>query len=321
LNQSLPQRVAEVAVDDMRGLLKRVQYQTQSAVSTWIGDFKIRQPRGGDSLIGEKQLAQLAKVLQPGDVLLERRNWYLSNAFLPGYWPHGAIYVGTAEDLRERRLDQNEHVRRHWEKFTSKDDEGHEHVIIEAISEGVVFSSLEHSIGGADSVAVLRPKVSEAEKNEAIARAFSFALRPYDFEFDFETTDMLVCTEVVYRSYGGNSGEIQFPLEQIMGRTTMPAINLVQKFDDECGTDAAQFEFVAFVRGDELTGKAEFLTDVEAFRATRDMHASSFLQASDPYSLRSIGPLGWLLLALTALAAIVQAATMLARTWRRGRPA
>ncbi|MCG8585639.1 MAG: hypothetical protein MI757_13090, partial [Pirellulales bacterium] len=302
IDDSLTGRIVEVAISDLGRLLKKVQYETQSTVSTWIGDFKIRQPRNGESLINAEQLSKLSAVLQPGDVLLERRNWYLSNAFLPGYWPHGAVYVGTADDLRKRGLDKNPHVAKHWEEFIAKDEDGHEHVIIEAISEGVVFSSLEHSVGGADSVAVLRPRVSEEEKNEAIARAFSFAGRPYDFEFDFKSTDMLVCTEVVFRSYGGNSGPIQFPLEQIMGRTTMPAINLVKKYNDEHDSDDAQFEFVALIKGDELTGTSEFHTDDAVFRATLDLPASSFLQRSDPYSLRSIGPLGWVLLALTVLA-------------------
>jgi len=308
-DHSLPEKIIEVAAVDLQRLLGRVQYQTQSAVSTWIGDFKIREPRDGESLIDEKHLAELAKVLQPGDVLLERRNWYLSNAFLPGYWPHGAIYVGTAEDLRRRGLDRNKHVKAHWDEFAAKDEEGHEHVIIEAISEGVIFSSLEHSIGGADSVAVLRPRLGEEEKNEAIRKAFSYAGRPYDFEFDFETTDTLVCTEVVYRAYGGNSGKIEFPLEEIMGRKTMPAINLVKKFNREYETDEAQFDFVAFIDGDEHTGTARFSTDVEAFRRTVDRPASSFVQRSDPYAMKSIGPLGGVLLGMTALCAVIAAGT------------
>ncbi|MBN2476141.1 MAG: 1-acyl-sn-glycerol-3-phosphate acyltransferase [Pirellulales bacterium] len=301
LGDSTSRRIVQVAVADLGRLFLEVQYETQSVVSTWIGDFRIREPRGGKPLIDEQQFARLAAVLRPGDILLERRNWYLSNAFLPGYWPHGAVYVGTAADLQERGLDQHEHVRRHWQEFAAPDAEGHRHAIIEAVSEGVIFSSLEHSIGGADSVAVLRPKVSEAEKNEAIGRAFSFAGRPYDFEFDFETTDMLVCTEVVYRTYGGNSGAIRFPLQEIMGRQTMPAINLVRKFDREYGTDAAQFEFIAFIDGDEQTGTSRFVTDAEAFRGTADRPASSFLQGSDAYALKSIGPLGWVLLCLTVL--------------------
>jgi len=315
-DNSLSERIVKVAATDLGRLFHDVQYETQSAVSTWIGDFKIRQPHRGKSLIDKGQLARLAGVLQPGDVLLERRNWYLSNAFLPGYWPHGAVYVGTAKDIRRLGLDQNQYVRKHWEEFTGKDHEGHEHVIIEAVSEGVIFSSLEHSIGQADSVAVLRPNVSQEEKTEAIARAFSFAGRPYDFEFDFETTDMLVCTEVVFRTYGGNSGPIDFPLEKIMGRQTMPAINLVRKFNREFGTDDAQFEFIAFIDGDERTQSSTFHTDVEVFRETAKRPASSFTQGSDPYALKSIGPLGWVLLALTVLAACAVSATPLRRRSR-----
>ena len=77
-------------------------------------------------------------------------------------------------------------------------------VIIEALSEGVVFNSLEHSIGGADAAAVLRPKLSQAEIKEAICQAFGHAAKPYDFEFDFTSRDKLVCTEVVFRAYGAN---------------------------------------------------------------------------------------------------------------------
>ena len=316
---SVSERIVKVAATDLGRLFHDVQYESQSAISTWIGDFKIRQPHMGKPLIDKKQLARLADVLQPGDILLERRNWYLSNAFLPGYWPHGAVYVGRAADIRRLGLDENEYVRKHWEEFTAKDHAGNEHVIIEAVSEGVIFSSLQHSIGEADSVAVLRPNVSEEEKKEAIARAFSFAKLPYDFEFDFATTDMLVCTEVVFRAYGGNAGPINFPLESIMGRQTMPAINLVKKFNEEYGTDDAQFEFIAFIKGDELAETSHFHTDVESFQETEKLSASSFRQGSDLDTLKGIGPLGWVLLSLTILAALSLLAIPLTRRIRGSR--
>jgi uncharacterized protein YycO len=74
--------------------------------------------------------------------------------------------------------------------------------VIEAMSEGVLFTSLEHAVGEADAVAVLRPRLTDAQRREAIARAFSHHAKPYDFEFDFFSTDRLVCSEVCYRAYG-----------------------------------------------------------------------------------------------------------------------
>ena len=106
----------------------------------------------------------------------------MSNAFLPGYWPHSALYVGTAKDLERLGLLDDPRVKKHWQKFLKRDEFGHEHVIIESVSEGVIFSSLEHSIGGGDSAAVLRPRLNDAKTRECIARAFSHVGKPYDFE-------------------------------------------------------------------------------------------------------------------------------------------
>ena len=97
-------------------------------------------------------------------------------------------------------LHQDRRVSPHWDDFLKLDAAGHPHVVIEAISEGVVFTSLEHSVGEADAVAVLRPAADQSTiVEEAIARAYSHHAKPYDFEFDFFSTDRLVCSEVCYR--------------------------------------------------------------------------------------------------------------------------
>src|ERR1041385_1052095 len=72
---------------------KKRFYRAQTFISTWVGDTKVREPRQGKPLIQPAQVSELRTKLKPGDVLLERRNWFLSNAFLPGYWPHSALYV------------------------------------------------------------------------------------------------------------------------------------------------------------------------------------------------------------------------------------
>ena len=57
-------------------------------------------------------MKELRTKLKPGDVMLERRTWFLSHAFLPGYWPHSAIYAGTAEDLQRPGLDRDPRVQK-----------------------------------------------------------------------------------------------------------------------------------------------------------------------------------------------------------------
>lgn len=70
-------------------------------------------------------------------IVIERRNWYLSNAFLPGYWPHSALYIGTAEELRAMGFEADPRVAKHLAAFARPDAAGHVPAFIEAVSEGV----------------------------------------------------------------------------------------------------------------------------------------------------------------------------------------
>lgn len=237
--------------------------------------------------ITQAQIQDLTQILQPGDLILERQNWYLSNGFLPGFWKHMALYVGNAEDLERRGLSLDPLVQPHWERFRQSDRNGYQPRVIEVVSAGVIFSPLEHT-AVADDLAVLRPRVSESRKNAAIARAFSHYGKPYDFDFDFFSTDKLVCTELIFRAYDEplHGESIRFPLVLLMGRDTMPADEVVRMFAWERSMDAepavqglpsaSQLEFVLFLKGNEwsgradLAGVAEFIRTVERPRGPID---------------------------------------------------
>lgn len=240
----------------------------QTGVSEWMGDTRVY--RQNQALINETQIGEIRKILQPGDILLQRREWFLSNIGLPGFWPHAAVYVGTPEERRVYfgRSFEKELQKKEPDNYANslKSYEGHIPSVLEAISEGVTFTSAEHSLA-ADSLAILRPRLSKEERAKAVLRAFHFAGRPYDFNFDFATDAALVCSEVVFKAYepAQDYKGIRFDLAQMLGRSVTPPNLMVQQFDRDFGTPQQQLDLVLFLDGREWMRKA-VPSDVETFR-------------------------------------------------------
>ena len=261
----------------------------QKGISEWMGDTKVwRKER---SLISEEQIRELLETLQPGDILFERREWYLSNVGLPGFWPHVALYVGTSEERRAYFEDDPElcgwlegqdgdgcDIEKVLQKSASDaythalapQEHGHLPRVIEAISEGVSFTTLEHS-AACDSLAVLRPRLSKTEKALAILRAFDYHGRPYDFNFDFLTDASLVCSELIYKSYeksyqpAHTSQGLRLPVVDMMGRKLTPPNEIVRQFDENFATSDQQMDLVLFLDGKEALQRAE-PASIDAFR-------------------------------------------------------
>lgn len=256
-----------------------VWFPVQTEVAEVMGDTKVK--RLHQYLIAAEQVSDAAKRSEPGDVLVERRNWYVSNVGLPGFWPHAALWLGSAEELTAYFADAE--VERAyggsfakyledkfpgaWASYTAPDAEGHTARLIEAMSEGVVFTSAEHSVGTADYVAAMRPQLSKLDKARAIARAFLYAGRPYDFDFDFYTDATLVCSELVYKAYEPRkeSKGLSLPLEKVVGRMTLGPNTMVRLFDEQLGGKAQQLAFAWFLDGHERERNASF-EPIEVFR-------------------------------------------------------
>ncbi|MEJ2610943.1 MAG: YiiX/YebB-like N1pC/P60 family cysteine hydrolase [Candidatus Thiodiazotropha sp.] len=259
-------------------------FPIQKDVSEWMGDVQLLRP--GQALISKQQIEALPPRLQPGDIFLERREWFLSNIGLPGYWPHAALYIGTLDE--RNAYFQTEEIAT-WVKSQGVSDglfesllkqrypeayaqslkapePGHLSRLIEAVSEGVLFTSLEHS-AAADALAVLRPKLSRLEKAKAILQAFRYIGRPYDFNFDFRTDRELVCTELVYKAYEPNTNKvgISLPVAEILGRLATPANLIAKQFDQNYETSAQQLDLVLFLDGQEQEGVARE-SDLKSFR-------------------------------------------------------
>ncbi|MHC4713354.1 MAG: YiiX/YebB-like N1pC/P60 family cysteine hydrolase [Planctomycetota bacterium] len=235
-----PHRLVSEGRREVRRQLDEDKYEAQSHVAEYLGDTRIvdRPP-----FITIERIEAIQQRLKPGDILLERRNWYLSNPMLPGFWPHAALYVGTIEDLRELGVLDHPSVAAHIEEYRAPAEDGRPHTVIEAVSEGVILNSLTHSMH-ADYAAALRPRVTSEDVQRAIVRAFENLGKPYDFNFDFEDTDRLVCSQVVYLSY---MNAIGFPLKSVLGRNTLPANEIARKYVNEREAAERDLDFVFFL--------------------------------------------------------------------------
>ncbi|MFZ1987211.1 MAG: YiiX/YebB-like N1pC/P60 family cysteine hydrolase, partial [Desulfatitalea sp.] len=260
-------------------------FPVQKGISIWMGDTKVW--RKDQSLISPEQIQALPNQLQPGDMLLERREWYLSNVGLPGFWPHVALYVGTPEERStffkgedavcgwlasqgvagcDAELMLQRNYPQAYALSVAAQEHGHRPRVMEAISEGVSFTTLEHS-AACDSLAVLRPKLPKIEKLRAIAHAFQYQGRPYDFNFDFLTDAALVCSELIYKCYEPTQDYvgIRLPIVEMMGRKLTPPNEIVRQFDRDFGSPSQQTDLVLFFDGHEAAGNA-LSAPLESFR-------------------------------------------------------
>jgi hypothetical protein len=239
-----------------------VWFPAQKHVAETLGDTRVVPV--DRRLISDEQIVRATALLRPGDVVVERRNWYLSNLGLPGFWPHAALYVGTVDQVRAEFGAEftNGLSRENPEAFAAwskRDEAGHPKRLLEAVSEGVVFSSAEHSLG-ADFVAAIRPVLDDHDRGALLRQAFSYFGLPYDFDFDFRSDDAIVCSELVYKAYSSalpsRAGDI--PIESIVGRPVLSPNALVAYYDAHADEANPPFRFVFFLDGVESKRAAHF---------------------------------------------------------------
>ncbi|MDH3346305.1 MAG: YiiX/YebB-like N1pC/P60 family cysteine hydrolase, partial [Kiritimatiellaceae bacterium] len=214
-------------------------------------------------------LAEYRDRLQPGDILVERRNWHMTNIGIPGFWPHVALYVGTLDEL-DASFDQlgflpSEKIKELYPAVYAAlgrvDEDGYPLCVLESIRPGVIFQSLEKS-AKCDYLGVVRPDLPQLEKFNALLAAFSHVQKPYDLNFDFTTDNVLVCSELIYKAFQG-SGKLPLKPEVINGRLLLPPNRMVEQIADHLNDS---FSFVLFLDASEkedriVEGNAQSFAD------------------------------------------------------------
>ncbi len=158
----------------------------------------------------------IGEFLQPGDVTVTRHATAVTNLFMPGFWPHAALYVGTPEQRDALGVEAPADKLPLWTGDIC---------MLEALKDGVRLRPLAETLA-VDFFVVLRPTIPDEARRKAIERGVVHEGKHYNFDFDFFSSDRLVCTEVIYRAYDSLAG-IEFPLVERAGRKTLSAEDLL----------------------------------------------------------------------------------------------
>ena len=158
----------------------------------------------------------MADFLQPGDVIVTRHAKALTNLFLPGFWPHAALYVGPPGQRVASGIKVGPDQEQLWRGDVC---------VLEALKDGVRLRPLSETLA-VDTFVILRPNLEHGSINRAVERAMQHEGKMYNFDFDFFNSDRIVCTEVIYRAYDGLE-DLAIPLCERAGRKTFSAEDLL----------------------------------------------------------------------------------------------
>ncbi|MGH4117802.1 YiiX/YebB-like N1pC/P60 family cysteine hydrolase [Clostridium sp.] len=237
-------------------------------VQKWIAisitgvDYSSRE----EKYVSNEDINTIKEELRPGDILLKRNDYQLTNIGLPGFWTHSGIYIGCLKKLDSYFKDMqlgdyscvSEYVKviypKVYDSLCSKDNVEY---IIEVIAPGVVINPL-NAIAKVDYFSALRPKLSKKDKLGALFIAFDSLGKAYDYNFDIMTDNALFCSELIYKSYlcSSNKKGLKFNLEPKAGRLLLSPNSIIKKFDEEFDDENSEFDFVAFYDGSERDKKA-----------------------------------------------------------------
>lgn len=248
----------------------------KTVITDTIGNIHVGDRK--DKFITVEQIEEMKKSMEPGDILLYRKNWYASNLGIPGFWTHASMYTGTLEDMDiffkdvfpyQGYASMSDLLKAEYTKvytvFSKKDERGYMPSVVESQTHGTLIQSIESS-ASVDYFGVVRSKLSKDELREVLLISFGHYGKSYDYAFDLDTKDEIYCSELVYDAYlkTSKSKGITFPKSMVSGRLMVPPSAIIEKFANEFGKPTSELDFVYFLDASEVTKKA-FPSDVATF--------------------------------------------------------
>jgi uncharacterized protein YycO len=219
-DEYIQQQLAILTAADIDDSLSDIGRDTANELSKLFGNVVgLIEERKGKLYAHKQSYDHLSSVLSAGDILLEKTPFRLTDKMIPGHWGHAAIWIGTRHELEQLGIWEDPLVQKYQAQISSA------HSVVEALRSGVEMNTLAHFMN-IDDIAVVRdPHRTPQETAQRILRTLRQVGKEYDFNFDVETTDKIVCSQLVYIAYSN----IPWPTAKVMGRYTVSPDNIADK--------------------------------------------------------------------------------------------
>jgi len=232
----------------------------------------------GKHKISLETLKKVDNELLPGDIGLIQRYNKLSNVVFKGNWTHSLIYLGKYSKMAAyfnndsetqdtfRKMCQEQELQcssfmsylmakhpKEMGKYIKSDSDKDPIATIESLKPGVILYTMKKSMGW-DNLVLLRPKkLSKRDKALAIATAFDNLGKPYDYNFNGQTNDKFVCTELVSYSYSADPNikkqGLSWEMNYVMNKPVMYAFDVLETYFKRKNTKEQELDIVLYIKG------------------------------------------------------------------------
>jgi hypothetical protein len=191
--------------------------QLSGAIGNFAGMFRFRK---GYLYKNDTLIKNIQNHLQPMDILSEKTGFALTDKMIPGHFGHIAIWLGTQKQLEKNKLWNHPVIR----PFQNRIKLGY--CILETDRGGTHLKTLKKFMN-VDELAITRindfDNLPLNEKVSIYKNALAQLGKKYDFNFDVETSDKLVCSELLYQVFGS----VHWPTDRMLKRATISPDNVM----------------------------------------------------------------------------------------------
>ena len=208
--------------NDISSLSSSATNSLSNLFGNTIGLYEERKGKLNDMPMVEQRM--ITQEMQLLDILFEKTPFRLTDHFIPGHYGHVAMWVGGKNDIPELirlgvwqelpRIEKEARLNFNYIGLSFQELIEQNHSILEALRQGVEVNPFENFLNIDDLAVIRNETLSDKQKKDYLLRAFAQIGKEYDFNFDIETNETIVCSELIFTVYD----DFKWPVEKSLGR-------------------------------------------------------------------------------------------------------